>query len=71
MSNNNRVLGRVLAVEETMNISGARPTSPSHDNITKYCLDSSPEGECVRTPATNQTTFGSNIITTPIHTSGI
>ncbi|MBN8214956.1 MAG: hypothetical protein J0M09_18680 [Xanthomonadales bacterium] len=29
---NNRVLGRVLAVEEIHAVSGARPTSPSADN---------------------------------------
>ena len=31
---NTRVLGRVLAVEETNAVSGARPTSPSADNGT-------------------------------------
>ena len=30
---NTRVLGRVLAVEETHAVSGARPTSPLGDNI--------------------------------------
>ncbi len=30
----NRVLGRVLAVEEIHAVSGARPTSPSADNGT-------------------------------------
>ncbi len=30
----NRVLGRVLAVEETTAVSGARPTSPCRDTIT-------------------------------------
>ncbi len=30
---NTRVLGRVLAVEETHDVSGARPTSPLADNI--------------------------------------
>jgi hypothetical protein len=33
-NNTNRVLGRILAVEETMSVSGARPTSPSADNGT-------------------------------------
>jgi hypothetical protein len=33
-SENNRVLGRVLAVEEIHAVSGARPTSPSADNGT-------------------------------------
>jgi hypothetical protein len=28
---NNRVLGRTLAVEETIAVSGARPTSPTAD----------------------------------------
>ena len=31
---NNRVLGRVLAVEETIAVSGAKPTSPERDNLT-------------------------------------
>jgi hypothetical protein len=31
---NNRVLGRVLAVEETAAVSGAKPTSPARDNLT-------------------------------------
>ena len=30
--NTDRVLGRILAVEETHAVSGARPTSPSADN---------------------------------------
>ncbi len=31
---NQRVLGRILAVEETVAVSGARPTSPAADNGT-------------------------------------
>ncbi len=31
--NTNRVLGRLLAVEETSAVSGARPTSPTADTL--------------------------------------
>ncbi len=37
---NNRVLGRVLAVEEVLNVSGARPTHPLVDNMTTVESDS-------------------------------
>lgn len=33
-NNTNRVLGRILAVEETMEVSGAKPTTPCRDMIT-------------------------------------
>jgi hypothetical protein len=32
--NTNRVLGRILAVEETMTVSGAKETTPCRDKIT-------------------------------------
>lgn len=44
----NRVLGRVLAVEETTAVSGAKPTSPCRDNITAPWLGDSP---CLRQEA--------------------
>lgn len=66
-----RVLGRLLAVEETMNVSGARPTSPSHDNITKQCLDTSTTSECgVRAPAASSALAGTNVSPNMNHTSG-
>lgn len=34
-----RVLGRVLAVEEIKDVSGAKPTSPYRDQITTYEAD--------------------------------
>ena len=69
----NRVLGRVLAVEGIVRVSGARPTSPSHDNITRVCADTSPtESECgVRTPTTNGVLAGSSISTILTHTSRV
>ena len=48
----NRVLGRVLAVEEAMNVSGARPTLPLYD-LSSACLETSTVSECGRTPAAN------------------
>ncbi len=33
-TNNDRVLGRILAIEEIHDVSGAKPTSPSRDNLT-------------------------------------
>ena len=48
-NNENRVLGRVLAVEETKAVSGARPTSPTRDNLsfppsdTGYAYDIIPD----------------------------
>lgn len=67
----NRVLGRVLAVEETMNVSGARPTTPCRDNITSLTFDTSPSSEyCRATPAANGTSAGINISTIVTHTNG-
>ncbi len=37
--NAGRVLGRTLAVEETLAVSGAKPTSPSADNGTFPPMD--------------------------------
>ncbi len=66
----NRVLGRILAVEETMNVSGAKPTLPRHDNITDPCYDSVPNGtECARTPTTSGAMSGANISAILNHTS--
>lgn len=45
----NRVLGRVLAVEEIAHVSGAKPTSPCHDNITAPSpTETSLKADCVR-----------------------
>ncbi len=65
----NRVLGRVLAVEEVMHVSGARPTLPRYDNITDICYDSSPYRECVRTPTTSGALSGANISAILNHTN--
>ncbi len=54
-ANNKRMLGHILVVEELHSVSGAKATLPTHDNITRYCLDSSRHAECVRTPAGNNT----------------
>ena len=66
----NRVLGRVLAVEETTNVSGARQTVPSRDLITNLCYDSSPYAECARSPTTSGALSGTNISTILTHTNG-
>lgn len=44
----NRVLGRVLAVEEIAHVSGAKPTLPCYDNITAPSLDSTYKEDCHR-----------------------
>lgn len=69
-SNNNRVLGRILAVEEIMNVSGAKQTLPLHDNITDLCRDTNPYNtECVRNPTTSGALSGLNISTILNHTN--
>lgn len=45
-----RVLGRILAVEETHSVSGAAPTTPCRDQITAVTLDTAPIGsDCGQT----------------------
>ncbi len=45
-----RVLGRILAVEETREVSGAAPTKPCWDQITVPTLDTAPVGaDCNQT----------------------
>jgi hypothetical protein len=45
-----RVLGRILAVEETREVSGAAPTKPCWDQITVPSLDTAPVGaDCNQT----------------------
>lgn len=53
----NRVLGRVLAVEETVAVSGAKPTSPCRDNITAPWLGDTP---CLR-PEAGQSASAINV----------
>jgi hypothetical protein len=70
-TNITRVLGRILAVEETMAVSGAKPTTPCRDNITSLISDTSPSSEyCKATPVANGTSVGTNISMTLTHTNG-
>lgn len=64
----NRVLGRVLAVEEAMNVSGARPTLPLYDNLTKPSFDTLSNAECGRALAANGASINSSTgtVLTPI-----
>lgn len=57
-----RVLGRVLAVEETAHVSGAKPTLPVQDHSSP-CLESG----CIRDSGA---IADNNISTIPVHTSG-
>jgi hypothetical protein len=59
----NRVLGRVLAVEETTNVSGAKQTVPQSDYLSLPCRDTSPFSECGGTPTASGALVGSNIST--------
>lgn len=66
-----RVLGRVLAVEETTHVSGAKPTLPLYDNITSLRYDTSPNSEYgIRTVATPEIPTGNDTIALPTHASG-
>lgn len=56
----NRVLGRVLAVEETMTVSGAKQTVPLYDYLSQPCRDTSPTAECIRAPAANGVSVSSS-----------
>ena len=67
----NRVLGRVLAVEETMAVTGAKPTTPCRDNITSLTFDTSPSSEyCRATPTASGTSASANISAILTHTNG-
>ena len=46
---NKRVLGRVLAIEETVSVSGAAPTTPCRDQLTSATSDTSLRMDCVTT----------------------
>lgn len=48
----NRVLGRILAVEETASVSGAAPTTPCRDQITSATSDTSLNMDCGTTSRT-------------------
>lgn len=66
----NRVLGRVLAVEETMNVSGARPTLPLYDTLSQPCCDTTASVDCGGPLAANGALAGSNTSTILTHISG-
>ncbi|MEQ1513935.1 MAG: hypothetical protein ABL934_14805 [Lysobacteraceae bacterium] len=51
----NRVLGRVLAVEEIATVAGAKPTSPCWDHITTVQADTSISVDCTQTQADSGT----------------
>lgn len=59
-SNNNRVLGRILAVEEIMSVTGAKPTAPCYDNITALVpSETSTSLDCSQTRADSGTVIDS------------
>lgn len=47
-NDNTRVLGRVLAVEETKAVSGAKNTTACSDNLTKVTIPASGDSSCDR-----------------------
>ena len=61
-----RVLGRVLAVEETTHVSGAKPTLPVQDQSAP-CIESI---VCGGSPADSGTVADNSISMIPAHTSG-
>ena len=59
-SNNNRVLGRILAIEEIMSVTGAKPTTPCYDNITAPLpSETSTSLDCSQTRADSGTVIDS------------
>lgn len=65
-----RVLGRVLAVEETTQVSGAKPTIPLYDNSDPRHEISYNSEYGIRTVATNGVPASNNPNAAPIHVSG-
>ncbi len=59
-NNKNRVLGRVLAVEETLAVSGAKATAPCRDIITApWAGDTKPNDDCTQTQVDSGTVIDS------------
>ncbi len=63
-SDQNRILGRILAVEEIISVTGAKPTSPCWDQITTVQADTSMRLDCTQTQADSGTL--SDNITSPV-----
>ena len=59
-NNKNRVLGRVLAVEEIVSVTGAKPTAPCYDHITAPLpSETSTSLDCSQTRADSGTVIDS------------
>ena len=56
----NRVLGRVLAVEEILTVSGAKASAPCRDIVTApWAGDTRPDGDCTQTQVDSGTVIDS------------